>query len=114
MAERKATVWWGIPKRFSGISAERKISWLELFSDLVYAGAVGQLTEHLAHHPDMKSLYYVAFIFGFIYWAWLNGSNYQDLHGTLGVRSRLTTLWQMMSMAAVAVTIPAVFEGHYT
>lgn len=109
-----APVWWGIPKRFSGVTAQRKISWLELFYDLVYAGAVAQLTDYLAHHTGMQALAYVAFLFAFLYWAWLNGSFYHDLHGTPGVRSRLTTLWQMMSMAAVAVTLPGVFEGHYT
>ena len=113
MAERKAPVWWGIPKRFSERVRERKISWLELFYDLVYAAAISQLTEHLAQHPDMHGLLYMLFLFAFLFWSWLNGSLYHDLHGNSGVRTRLATLWQMMSIAAVAITIPEVFRGHH-
>lgn len=113
MTERKAPVWWGIPKRFSERGRERKISWLELFYDLVYAGSISQLTEHLARHPSFHSLCYVVFLFAFLFWSWLNGSLYHDLHGNAGVRSRITTLWQMMAVAAVAVTLPDVFEGHH-
>ncbi len=113
MAERKAPVWWGIPKRFSERARERKISWLELFYDLVYAAAISQLTEHLAQHPNMHGLLHMLFLFAFLFWSWLNGSLYHDLHGNSGVRTRLATLWQMMSIAAVAITIPDVFRGHH-
>ncbi|MCW3125604.1 MAG: Low temperature requirement protein LtrA [Bacteroidetes bacterium] len=113
MSERKAPVWWGIPKRFSERGKDRKISWLELFYDLVYAGAISQLTEHLARHTDLHALCYVFFLFAFLFWSWLNGSLYHDLHGNAGVRSRITTLWQMMAVAAVAVTLPEVFAGHH-
>lgn len=113
MAERKAPVWWGIPKRFSERSRERKISWLELFYDLVYAAAISPLTDYLSHHPDRHGLSHALFIFALLFWSWLNGSLYHDLHGNGGVRSRLTMLWQMISVAAIAVTIPDVFEGHH-
>lgn len=113
MAERKAPVWWGIPKKFSERVKERKISWLELFYDLVYAAAISQLTDYLAKHADLHGVCYTLFLFAFIYWGWLNGSLYHDLHGNQGVRSRITTLWQMMAVAAVAVTIPHLFQGHH-
>jgi low temperature requirement protein LtrA len=113
MAERKAPVWWGIPKKFSERLKERKISWLELFYDLVYAAAISQLTDYLAKHADLHGVCYTLFLFAFIYWGWLNGSLYHDLHGNQGVRSRITTLWQMMAVAAVAVTIPHLFQGHH-
>jgi low temperature requirement protein LtrA len=40
-----------------------------------------------------------------IFWGWLNGSLYHDLHGNEGLRPRLMTLWQMMIIAALAITI---------
>jgi low temperature requirement protein LtrA len=113
MAERQAPIWWGIPKRFSERGKERKISWLELFYDLVYAGAVSQLTGYLSKNMTLAGLGYMLFMFMLIYWGWLNGSMYHDLHGNRGVRSRLTTLWQMMAVASIAVTITDAFEGRH-
>jgi len=40
-----------------------------------------------------------------IFWGWLNGSLYYDIHGSEGLRTRLMTLWQVMIIAALAVTI---------
>jgi low temperature requirement protein LtrA len=40
-----------------------------------------------------------------IFWGWQNGSQYHDLHGTAGLRTILMTLWQMMIVAALVVTI---------
>src|SRR5262249_1796811 len=36
---------------------------------------------------------------------WLNGSLYHDIHGNAGLRTRLMTLWQVLIIAAIAVTI---------
>src|SRR6185436_3886800 len=44
-------------------------------------------------------------LFILIFWGWLNGSLYHDLHGSAGLRTRLMTLWQMMIIAALAITI---------
>jgi low temperature requirement protein LtrA len=44
-------------------------------------------------------------LFILIFWGWLNGSLYHDLHGNLGLRTRLMTLWQMMIIAALAIAI---------
>jgi low temperature requirement protein LtrA len=54
--------WWGPPKNFDQRKNERKISWLELFYDLVYVAAIAQLTHHLASHPTWSNLG-----FGFYY-----------------------------------------------
>ena len=46
-----------------------------------------------------------ACLFILIFWGWLNGSLYYDIHGSEGLRTRLMTLWQVMIIAALAVTI---------
>jgi len=92
---------------------ERKISWLELFYDLVYVAAIAQLTGYLAEHPTWKDLGYFFFIFCLIFWSWLNGSYYHDTHGSTGIRTRYFTLLQMFVVAAVTITMHDLFNGAH-
>lgn len=84
---------------------ERKISWLELFYDLVYVIAISKITHLLAQHPNFNGLFEYVYFFGIIFWGWLNGSLHHDLHGNIGLRTRFMTLWQMMVVAALIVTL---------
>lgn len=107
------SLWWGPPKNFNERKHERKISWLELFYDLVYVAAIAQLTHHLADHPSWEVLSFSFLLFCLVFWSWVNGSQYYDLHGQDSIRTRFQTLWQMLAMAAVAVTIKDAFEGNH-
>ncbi len=100
-----ANIIWGPPKKFSTQFEERKISWLELFYDLVYVIAISKITHHLAVHFSFSGLLDYIYFFIMIYWGWLNGSLYHDLHGAPGLRTRLMTLWQMLFVAALVITI---------
>lgn len=105
--------WWGAPKRFADRKNERKVGWLELFYDLVYVAAIGQLTHQIAVSPAWNTVECSILLFSLVFWSWVNGSQYYDLHGGDGVRTRLLTLWQMAAVAAVAITMPDVFEGKH-
>jgi low temperature requirement protein LtrA len=94
MSARRHSLWWGPPKKFDERKNERKISWLELFYDLVYVAVISHL------------------LFSLLFWSWVNGSEYYDLHGSDGIRTRLLTFWQMSAVAAVAITIGDVFKGQ--
>ena len=109
----KNLLWWGPPKNFDDRKNERKISWLELFYDLVYVAAIAQLTHHLAAHLSWNELGYSFLLFSLIFWSWVNGSQYYDLHGSDSIRTRLMTFWQMLGVAAIAITIPGAYEGHH-
>lgn len=108
-----APLWWGPPKKFSERKHERKIGWLELFYDLVYVAAISQLTHQVAVHPSWPTVGYSFLIFSFIFWSWVNGSQYYDLHGSDSIRTRILTFWQMLAMAAVAITISDAFDGNH-
>lgn len=105
MKDRKTSVWWGPPQKFNREFEERKISWLELFYDLVYVIAISTATHHLAEHPNAVGLLDYAYMFIMIYWGWMNGSLYHDIHGSPGIRTRIMTLWQMMAVAALVVCL---------
>ena len=97
--------WWGPPKKFDPRFQERKISWLELFYDLVYVIAISKITQHLGSHISFTGFLEYSYFFMLIFWGWLNGSLYHDLHGTEGLRTRLMTLWQVMIIAALSIAI---------
>jgi low temperature requirement protein LtrA len=112
MSNQPAKLWWGQPQNFNDRKNERKISWLELFYDLVYVAAISQLTHQIATHPAWQTMGYSFLIFCLVFWSWVNGSQYYDLHGGDSIRTRIYTFLQMLAIAAVAITIPDVFEGN--
>lgn len=113
MPHNSRNIWWGAPRKFAERLTERKVSWLELFYDLVYAAAVSRLTSHLSHNPTWESLGSCFLFFSLVFWSWVNGSQYYDLHGSDGLRTRLMTFWQMLAVAAVAITMEDAFNGHH-
>lgn len=105
MDKEFSKLWWGPPKNFLDVEENRKVSWMELFFDLVYVIALGTITHTL--EVDFTTLHFFQFLFFFVivFWGWLNGSQYMDIHGTTGLRTRLMTLYQMMIVAALAVVL---------
>jgi len=97
--------WWGAPKKFSTEDHDRKISWLELFYDLVYVIAISTITHYVAQQFSINALLDYFYLFVIIFWGWLNGSLYYDLHGNEGLRTKLMTLWQILIIAALVITL---------
>lgn len=97
--------WWGAPRKFSSEERERKISWLELFYDLVYVIAIARITALLSENHSIEGFLNYFVLFAIIFWGWMNGSLYHDLHGSDGLRTRLMTLWQMLIISAMVVAL---------
>jgi len=107
--QRHLPTWWGAPRKFDVPLDDRRISWLELFYDLVYVIAISRITHYLAQDISLHGLMVYSAYFVMIFWGWLNGSLYHDIHGNAGLRTRLMTLWQMMIIAALSITL----EQHH-
>jgi low temperature requirement protein LtrA len=103
--QKKPPAWWGAPRKFDPNFEERRISWLELFYDLVYVIAISRITHHLTMHITLNGILEYGCLFILIFWGWLNGSLDHDIHSNSGLRTRLMTLWQVMIIAALAITI---------
>jgi low temperature requirement protein LtrA len=74
--------WFWRPPRPHGESiADRQVSSLELFYDLVYVTVVAQAAHHLAGHVSVRGLAEFAVVFALVWIAWTNGSLYLELHG---------------------------------
>jgi low temperature requirement protein LtrA len=96
--------WLSRPPRPHGTAIfDRRVSFLELFYDLVYVAIIGQAAHHLADHISMRGVVEFAIIFGLIWIAWINGSLYVELHGGEDGRTRNVIFVQMCLLILLAV-----------
>jgi low temperature requirement protein LtrA len=99
--------WWQAPRRVGDIDRDRRVSFLELFYDLVYVVLIAELAHALAGHISSAGVLNFAFLFTFVWWAWINGringTMYYDLHGNNDLRTRVFTFMQMLTVASMAV-----------
>lgn len=95
--------WWQPPHSISERDEDRSVTFLELFYDLVYVVLIAQLAHSLAEHVTPAGVFGFIFLFIIVWWAWLNGTTYHDLHGNNDIRTRVFTFLQMITVAAMAV-----------
>ena len=67
---------WRPPRAHGETIADRQVSFLELFYDLVYVAVIGQAAHHLAEHVSVRGLAEFAVVFALIWISWINGSLY--------------------------------------
>lgn len=98
--------WWQPPRSVQDRPEHRQVTFLELFYDLVFVVLISVLTHTLAHQIDSEHIANFAFLFVIVWWAWLNGTAYHELHGNNDIRTRVFTFMQMFCVAAMAVFAP--------
>ena len=112
MGQKHYRVWWQKPKRYAEQEEERKVSFLELFYDLVYVVIIAQLSHRLAEDISWTQFLEFTFLFMVVWWGWFNGAIYHDLHGNDDIKTRVITFLQMFAVAGMAVYIHDAFgEG---
>ncbi|KAA3643182.1 MAG: low temperature requirement protein A [Chloroflexi bacterium] len=96
-------IWWQPPRQAGHRLEHRQVTFLELFYDLVYVAIIAELSHALASHIGWVELGRFVFLFVIVWWAWLNGTVYHDIHGNNDVRTRVLTFLQMFTVVAMAV-----------
>src|ERR1700730_6431090 len=96
------------------ILVDRRVSFLEVFYDLAYVAVIGQASHQLAQHITVRGAAEFAIIFGLIWFAWLNGSLYVELHGGEDGRTRNIVFVQMGILALLAVFTADAADGDGT
>jgi low temperature requirement protein LtrA len=99
---------WQPPARFEDRATDRRVTFLELFFDLVFVVVISQLGERLAQHPTWSGVGWFVFLFYAVWSSWNNGTQYYDLHGTDDVSARVFTFGQMLAVAVMAAFIAQV------
>ncbi|WP_261809342.1 low temperature requirement protein A [Levilactobacillus humaensis] len=112
--QNKSKSWWGAPRTITNTIDNRKISWLELFSDLVYVVIIHSFVENLAEHFTLYGFMTFWVLFLFFFNTWTNMVLYFDLHGKNNLRNVSFSLLQIIAVAVTATFTPDVFAGHYT
>jgi low temperature requirement protein LtrA len=93
---------------------ERRASWLELFFDLVFAGAVGQLAGTLQDHPGLGTLARFVLLFTPIWWLWVQFSFYSDRHESDDAMYRGAFLTAILLCVGLAACAPRALTGDTT
>jgi low temperature requirement protein LtrA len=96
---------WQPPGRYEDRPSERRVTFLELFFDLVFVVVISQLALRLASHPTWSGVGWFVFLFYAVWSSWTNGTLYHDLHGTNDVSVRVFTFAQMLAVAVMAVYV---------
>ncbi len=95
--------WWQTPRKAGDRIEHRQVSFLELFYDLVYVALIAQLSHALSNNISWEGLGSFVFLFLIVWWAWLNGTIYHDIHGNNDIRTRVFTFLQMFTVVAMAI-----------
>lgn len=77
----KIVIFWGKPRTIENVIKNRKISWLELFYDLIFAVVFSRLTESLLEHQTLTGFINAILTFFWLIWGWGELSGYFDNHG---------------------------------
>src|SRR5882757_6848546 len=99
------------PRRHGEILEDRSVSPLELFYDLVFVVFVSEIARTLASHVSARGILDFVVLFGLVWVAWFNGTQFHELHGREDGRGRTFIFLQMGILAVVAVYAPHATSG---
>ncbi len=85
----------------------RQATWLELFYDLVFVVAVGQLGHRLGSHHDAAGVWTFIGLFIPLWWTWASFTFYADRYDTDDLGQRVLAVVQMVSITLMAASIGA-------
>lgn len=91
------------PRAHGDVIEDRSVTFLELFYDLVYVVVVARAAHTLAKEITWRSVGEFAVIFALIWFAWINGTLYHEIHGREDGRTRVYVFIQMIILALLAV-----------
>jgi len=102
MAKR---IWWQLPKirKDEDQHRDRRVSWLELFFDLVFVAAISQLSVNLAKDATLVGVAKFSLLFASVWWVWIGSTFYNERFETEGLENRLFTFLIVIPTAGLAI-----------
>jgi low temperature requirement protein LtrA len=91
---------------------DRKITWVELFFDLVFVAAVSQLAGPLSRHYAWGELGRYAFLLLVTWWGWQGYVMYATRFGRDDARDQLATMLQMVAVMFMAANAEAGLDSE--
>jgi low temperature requirement protein LtrA len=93
---------WRPPRPHGATIRDRVVTNLELFYDLAYVAVIGEAAHHLAEDVSARAIAEFAVVFAMIWFAWINGSLYLEIHGRQDGRTRTFVFLQMGILVLLA------------
>lgn len=103
----------GKPRTIEHPIPNRKISWLELFYDLMFAVVFARLTEGQMEHLTVKGVILTVLMFAWFLWGWGETSGYFDNHGNDSLLNILIVNAEMVLTGIGAIFIPEAIAGYF-
>ena len=85
--------------------SHRQATWLELFYDLAFVVAVGQLGARLAHDHSAGGVWTFIGLFIPLWWTWAQYTFYADRYDTDDLGQRLLAVVQMITVVLMAASV---------
>jgi low temperature requirement protein LtrA len=95
-----------------GFEEGRKVTWLELFFDLVFVAAVAQAATHLRDDYSSAGLLRFSLLFVLIWWAWLGHTTFSTRFDTDDVSQRALTALQLFLVAVMAINATGALDSR--
>jgi low temperature requirement protein LtrA len=89
----------------------KRVSWVELYLDLVFVLAVGQLSHLIVAHPEMRSVWIALGLFVTLWWTWVGFAVLYNRHGADQSAQRLLFLAGSVPTGVAAVAIAPASTG---
>jgi len=103
-------------KLLQSTQGEHRVSWLELFYDLVFVVVIARLAHLVTHghngHLGLSEFLIFIVLFIPVWWAWTGHTLYSTRFYDDSAMDRLLTLAQMFLITLLAVHITDAFQGH--
>jgi low temperature requirement protein LtrA len=90
----------------------RHATWFELFFDLAFVAAVAELGASLERHPSAATFARFAALFVVVLWPWILYTLYSNRFDTDDLIFRAGKSGAMLAIAAIAVELGPVMDGH--
>ncbi len=97
--------WWQRPQLRTDEDEhhERRVTWLELFYDLVFVVVIAEVAHYLTEHVSIVGVLGYILLFLPVWWVWIGGTYYTERFETEDLSYRFFVFLQMLPTAALAV-----------
>ncbi|MFL6073123.1 MAG: low temperature requirement protein A [Mycobacteriales bacterium] len=91
---------------------EKRVSWAELFVDLVFVFAVTEVSTLLRHDHGWAGVGRAAVVFVPLYWVWVGLSIHANTHDVENPLDRIGMFAAALCSLFMALAVPGTYDGH--
>jgi low temperature requirement protein LtrA len=92
----------------------KRVSWVELYLDLIFVLAVGQLAHVIEEHPEMRNVWIALGLFVTLWWTWIGFAVLYNRYGADRPVDRLVFLAGSIPAGVAAVALEPASARHAT